>query len=115
MEDESIDVVLSNCVINLSPDKGAVFREAYRVLKPGGWLAVSDIVTEGELPASARADIALWASCVGGALEEEAYLAQVRAAGFDKIEVVSREVWGTIEDTCAVSLSIRAFKPAWRA
>lgn len=111
VENESVDVILSNCVINLSPDKDAVFREACRVLKPGGWLSISDIVTEGKLPAFARKSIELWAGCVGGAIEEEVYLAKVRAAGFDPIEVSERKVWAAFPGVKVISLTFRAFKP----
>lgn len=87
---KSVDVVISNCVINLSPDKDAVFREAHRVLKPGGRLAVSDIVLRGELPEELRGNPQAWASCLAGALPEEDYLAKIRAAGFSQVEVVGR-------------------------
>jgi SAM-dependent methyltransferase len=83
---ESVDVVISNCVINLSPDKGQVFREAYRVLKPGGRLAVSDIVLSQPLPENIAQMAASWIACVGGASTEEEYLGHMRAAGFENIE-----------------------------
>lgn len=111
VEDESIDVILSNCVINLSTDKDTVFREAYRVLKPGGWLSVSDIVTEGTLPAVARKSIELWAGCIGGAIDEQAYLAKVRAAGFHRVEVADRHVWAAFPGVKIISVTFRAFKP----
>ncbi|MHB1134291.1 MAG: arsenite methyltransferase [Chloroflexota bacterium] len=83
LPDESVDVIISNCVVNLSADKDAVLREAYRVLRPGGRLAIADIVTQGgALPAAAREQLGLWASCVSGALPEEEYLAKLAAAGF---------------------------------
>lgn len=109
--DRSVDVVLSNCVINLSPDKAAVFREAYRVLKPGGWLAISDIVTEGTMPEQLRQDAEVWASCIGGALEEGTYLDLVRAAGFEGIMIDSRQVVATLPGVSILSLTFRAFKP----
>ncbi|HBY94567.1 MAG TPA: arsenite S-adenosylmethyltransferase [Chloroflexi bacterium] len=112
VEDESVDVILSNCVINLSADKDAVFREAYRVLKPGGWLSVSDIVTEGTLPAFARKSIELWASCIGGAIEEQTYLEKVRAAGFEDVEIAGRRVSAAFPGVKAISLTFRAYKPA---
>jgi arsenite methyltransferase len=91
LPDRSVDVIISNCVINLSPDKDAVFGEAFRVLRPGGWMAVSDIVLYGELPPSVRDRLDVWASCVAGALEETDYLDKIRAAGFEGTEVLSRD------------------------
>ncbi|MGB3713174.1 MAG: arsenite methyltransferase [Candidatus Promineifilaceae bacterium] len=85
--DRSVDVIISNCVINLSPDKSQVFREAFRVLKPGGKLAVSDIVTDGPLPNEVKASLAGWAGCVSGALEVSDYVAGLEQAGFIDIEV----------------------------
>ncbi len=82
VESNSIDVILSNCVVNLSPDKDAVFREAYRVLRPGGRFCVSDIVALRALPPEVLADLSLWAGCVAGVLPVEEYLAKLRAAGF---------------------------------
>ncbi len=83
----SVDVVISNCVINLSPDKPQVLREAFRVLKPGGRLAVSDVVVRGPVPAEIRRSVELWVGCVAGALEESAYRGLLEAAGFDAIEI----------------------------
>ena len=82
LPDASVDVIISNCVINLSADKDAVLREAFRVLKPGGRFAVSDVVVRGEVPDAVRRDMELWAGCIAGALEENDYLAKLRAAGF---------------------------------
>ncbi len=90
LPDASVDVIISNCVINLSPDKDAVFHEAYRVLQPGGRISVSDIVTHGELPPALRQSIQAWAGCVAGALDESEYLAKIRAAGLTDVEVQSR-------------------------
>ena len=90
LPDETVDVILSNCVINLSPDKDAVFAEAFRVLKPGGRLSVSDIVVDGDLPASLRRSIDAWAGCVSGALDEGVYLDKMRAAGLIDVEVTGR-------------------------
>jgi SAM-dependent methyltransferase len=86
--DATVDAVISNCVINLSPDKKQVFREAHRVLREGGRLMVSDIVTRGELPEEIRNDAALYAGCVAGALPEEDYLNSIREAGFREVRVV---------------------------
>jgi ubiquinone/menaquinone biosynthesis C-methylase UbiE len=80
--DETVDVVISNCVINLSPDKPQVFREAFRVLNPGGRLAVSDIVTDGPLPKEVKNSLSAWAGCIAGALDIKDYLAAIEAAGF---------------------------------
>jgi SAM-dependent methyltransferase len=85
--DESVDVILSNCVINLSIDKPQVFREAYRALKPGGRLAVSDIVTQGELPQEIQDSMAAWFGCVAGALPVDEYISGLEAAGFVDIEI----------------------------
>jgi SAM-dependent methyltransferase len=83
----AVDVIISNCVINLSPDKDAVFREAFRVLKPGGRLAVSDVVVRGEVPSEVRRSMELWVGCLAGALEDHQYEQKLRAAGFEHIEV----------------------------
>jgi arsenite methyltransferase len=91
LSNESVDVIISNCVINLSPDKDAVFSEAYRVLRPGGRMMVSDIVVNGELPQSIRNRLDAWAGCVAGALDESVYLDKIRAAGFEKVTVESRD------------------------
>ena len=87
LPDHSVDVIISNCVINLSEDKDAVLREAFRVLKPGGRFAVSDVVIRGEVPPEIRRSLELWVGCVAGALEEEQYAAKLKAAGFDSVEV----------------------------
>ena len=88
--DASVDVIISNCVINLSPDKDAVFAEAYRVLRPGGRMSISDIVVDGDLPELVRRSLDAWAGCVAGALTEADYLSKIRAAGFEGVEVESR-------------------------
>jgi arsenite methyltransferase len=88
--DNSIDLVMSNCVINLSPDKAAVFREAFRVLKPGGRVSISDIVTEGDFSAELRADAGKWAECVTGAIDVDIYTGLMREAGFVDIQVVDK-------------------------
>jgi arsenite methyltransferase len=88
--DNSIDVIMSNCVINLSPDKQAVFSEAYRALKPGGRVSISDIVTEGEFSPELRADAEKWAECVTGAIDVDAYTGIMREVGFVDIKVVNK-------------------------
>jgi arsenite methyltransferase len=85
--DGSIDVVISNCVVNLSPDKEQVFREAFRVLRPGGKLAVSDIVTDGPLPDAVKQDMAAWAGCIAGALEAQDYISAIEEAGFVDVKL----------------------------
>ncbi len=89
----SVDVVISNCVINLSGDKDRVLREAFRVLKPGGRFAVSDVVVRGEIPAEVRASLELWAGCVAGALRDEDYLAKLVAAGFEDAAIEVTRVY----------------------
>ena len=93
LPDNSVDVIISNCVINLSADKDAALREAHRVLKPGGRFAVSDVVRRGEVPDEIRKNIELWIGCVAGALEENEYTAKLAAAGFDDIEIVPTRVY----------------------
>jgi arsenite methyltransferase len=86
LPDCSVDVVISNCVINLSADKGRVFQEAFRVLKPGGRFAVSDVVVRGEVPESVRKSMLLWVGCIAGALEENDYRAKLSEAGFVEVD-----------------------------
>src|SRR6204780_1866544 len=97
LPDNSVDVIISNCVINLSADKDAVLREALRVLKPGGRFAVSDVVTRGEIPAEIRKSVLLWVGCVAGALEENEYRSKLASAGFEKIEMEPTRVY-RVED-----------------
>src|SRR5438067_12780694 len=87
LPDNSVDVIISNCVINLSSDKDAVLREAFRVLKPGGRFAISDVVVRGDVPADIRRSMELWVGCIAGALEETEYAARLTAAGFVDVEV----------------------------
>jgi arsenite methyltransferase len=87
LPDDSVDVIISNCVINLSRDKDAVLREAFRVLKPGGRFAVSDVVVRGDVPAEIRRSVELWVGCIAGALEEQEYATKLRAAGFADVAV----------------------------
>jgi ubiquinone/menaquinone biosynthesis C-methylase UbiE len=93
LPDGSVDVIISNCVINLAADKDRVLREAFRVLKPAGRLAVSDVVTKGEVPAPIKKSLELWVGCVAGALEEDEYVAKLSAAGFDDISVEPTRVY----------------------
>ncbi len=90
--DESVDVVMSNCVINLSPDKPQVFHEAYRALRPGGRLAVSDIVTRIELPLEIKEDLGSWAACVAGAWLDKDYVAAIEAAGFLDVRIEAKDL-----------------------
>ena len=90
VEDGSVDVIISNCVINLAPDKQRVFNEVYRVLKPNGRMTVSDIVTEKELPEWLQNKLEAYAACVGGALREQEYVEKIKQAGFRSVEVVSK-------------------------
>ena len=101
LPDRSVDVIISNCVINLSVDKDAVFREAFRVLKPGGRFAVSDVVMRGAVPAEIRRSLELWVGCVAGALQEEEYAAKLQAAGFADATVEPWRVY-RVEDARAV-------------
>ena len=112
---ESVDVVISNCVINLSADKGQVLREAFRVLAPGGRLAVSDIVFQGHIPQVLRQDLESWAGCIAGALEEETYRALLTAAGFTaiKMEVTRRYALQDIAESGA-SISLATLNEAER-
>jgi len=102
MPDETVDVVISNCVVNLSPDKDAVVREAFRVLKPGGRLAISDIVLRRPLSEPTRALIALWTGCVAGALVVDDYVEKLRAAGFEDVSIEPTRVY---EDDDIVALA----------
>jgi arsenite methyltransferase len=97
LPENSVDVVISNCVINLSGDKDRVLREAFRVLRPGGRFAVSDVVVRGQVPADIRRNVELWVGCVAGAMDESDYRAKLGAAGFAEIEIEPTRVY-TIED-----------------
>ncbi len=87
LSDNSVDVIISNCVINLSADKNRVLREAFRVLKPGGRFAVSDVVVRGSVPEEVRKSMLLWVGCMAGALDEHDYIAKLKAAGFDEVSI----------------------------
>jgi arsenite methyltransferase len=93
LPDNSVDVIISNCVINLSADKDRVFAEAFRVLKPGGRLAVSDVVTKGEVPPEIRKSVLAWVGCVAGALEQDDYRGKLEAAGFDQVDVEPTRIY----------------------
>jgi arsenite methyltransferase len=97
LPDNSVDVVISNCVINLSADKDRVLREAFRVLKPGGRFAVSDVVTRGAVPEDLRRNMLLWVGCIAGALDDDQYAAKLARAGFDDIDIEPTRVYN-IED-----------------
>ena len=97
LPDNSVDVIISNCVINLSADKDRVLREAFRVLKPGGRFAVSDVVVRGEVPAPVRNSMLLWVGCIAGALEENDYRGKLREAGFGDIDLEPTRIYN-IED-----------------
>ena len=100
LPDNSVDVVISNCVINLSGDKDQVLREAFRVLKPGGRFAVSDVVTRGAVPEEVRTSLLLWVGCIAGSLENDDYRAKLTAAGFTDIEIEPTRVYD-VEDAKA--------------
>jgi len=110
----SVDVIISNCVINLSSDKDRVLAEAFRVLKPGGRLAVSDVVVRGDVPAEIRHSVELWMGCVAGALEESAYRDKLGKAGFHDIEIVPTRIY-RIEDAkdflAGAGLNVEALAP----
>ena len=104
--DSSVDVIISNCVINLSPDKPQVFREAYRVLKPGGRLAVSDIVTDGPLPPEIKSSLSAWAGCIAGAMDARDYMGAIAEAGFQDIELTPVFMDKAVIDEAAAQLDI---------
>ena len=115
LEADSVDAIISNCVINLTPDKLASFTEIHRVLKPGGRILISDLVTAADLPEDVRASAAAWADCLAGAMEKEAYLATIRAAGFAKVTAVSESSYEAPEMDARLcgkilSVKVRAFK-----
>jgi SAM-dependent methyltransferase len=115
VDDKSVDAIISNCVINLSPDKAKVFREAYRVLKPGGRLTVSDIVSEGALPDEIKSDSNAWAGCIAGALEQQEYLEKIKKAGFKSVQVLSSKEFyiegeGSQALTKLLSVTVKAIK-----
>src|SRR5579863_8638211 len=97
LPDNSVDVIISNCVINLSADKDRVLREAFRVLKPGGRFAVSDVVVRGKVPEDVRKNMLLWVGCIAGALQEYEYVAKLAKAGFDEIDFEPTRIYN-LED-----------------
>ena len=116
LPDNAVDVIISNCVINLSADKQQVLREAFRVLKPGGRFAVSDVVTRGEIPSAIRRSVELWVGCVAGALDEQEYVEQLARAGFTEIGVEAWRVYDTADiapeaNGQFMSAFVRARKP----
>jgi SAM-dependent methyltransferase len=122
LPDSSVDVIISNCVINLSPDKGRVFAEAMRALRPGGRMVVSDLVLVAPLPDSVRSNIEAYVGCVAGASTKDDYLAHARSAGFERVEVLEEKTYdiaafGEDEATAAAttravrSMKVRAYKP----
>ena len=110
VEDESVDWVISNCVINLAPDKDIVFQEVHRVLKPGGKLLVSDIVAN-HLPKWLRSTISNWANCISGALPEDQYLDSIRRAGLEEVQVFSKSPYAKIGKAEVASIKVGALKP----
>ena len=100
LPDNTVDVIISNCVINLSTDKDAVLREAFRVLKPGGQFAVSDVIVRGSVPADIRRSMELWVGCIAGALEETDYASKLRVAGFTNVELEPWRIY-RVEDARA--------------
>jgi SAM-dependent methyltransferase len=97
LPENSVDVVISNCVINLSADKTRVLRESFRVLRPGGRFAVSDVVVRGEVPAKVRKSVELWVGCVAGAMQESEYRANLEAAGFEEIEIEPTRIYSVVD------------------
>ncbi len=93
VEDNSVDLIISNCVINLTIDKIKAYREAFRVLKPGGRIMVSDLITEGFIPDEIRVSFQAWSSCVAGALEKQEYLDAIKSAGFRNVEIISEKIF----------------------
>lgn len=115
VDNDSVDVVISNCVINLSPDKPKVFAEMFRTLKPGGRVSVSDIVTSGELPEEIRKDMLAWGACIAGALEMDDYVQGLEQIGFEEVSLVAKTEDGELMDgvpqDSLFSASITARKP----
>ncbi len=114
VEDRSVDVVISNCSINLCPDKRAAYSEAFRVLRPGGRIVVSDMVTKGTLPEEVRGNLTAWAECIAGALQRDEYLDVIRQAGFENVRVLSERQLEHLDGEIharIISLTVGANKP----
>ena len=112
LEDASVDAIISNCVINLAPDKDLVFREAHRILRPGGRLMVSDLVKVAEIPQEEAEDTANWVSCLAGTEMRDVYLGRIHAAGFSDIRIVSASPWADEGWRANIhSMNISAVKP----
>jgi SAM-dependent methyltransferase len=103
LPDNSVDVIISNCVINLSGDKDRVFSEAYRVLKPGGRFAVSDVVVRGNVPSEIRESVLLWVGCIAGALQDDEYVNKLAKVGFDKIAIEPTRIYQVEDARCFLS------------
>lgn len=115
VEDNSVDVIISNCVINLSVDKLVTYKEAFRVLRPGGRVLISDLVTEGELPEDVRRSFEAWSRCIAGALEKQEYLDTIKKAGFKDVAIVSERTYRKLgmDDRLEgkiTSVQVRAYK-----
>jgi arsenite methyltransferase len=115
VEDNSVDVIISNCVINLSEDKPKTFKEAYRVLKDNGRILVSDLVTDGKLPDDVMKSFDAWAECIAGALPKETYLSTIRKAGFNKVKIVSENAYTEPDmdiriNGKIISIKVKAYK-----
>jgi SAM-dependent methyltransferase len=114
LPDNSVDVVISNCVINLSADKDRVLRETFRVLKPGGRFAVSDVVVRGDVPGEVRRSMEMWVGCIAGALQDHEYIGKLAKAGFDGIDIEPTRVY-SIEDArqflTGEGINVDAFAP----
>lgn len=112
VESATVDRIISNCVINLAPDKRPVFAEAHRVLKPSGAITVSDIISFGDIPVSIRKEVELWAGCVAGAMDREAYLNVIREAGFKEVSVLKEVAYDYLKgmDYGFASITVRAVK-----
>jgi arsenite methyltransferase len=114
VETSTVDAVISNCVINLAPDKSRVFREMYRILKPGGRFTVSDVVSKGAIPPKVQEDMERWAGCVAGALDKGVYLKIVKDTGFERIEIRSEIEYDfrRTEEFSLASVTVVGYKPA---